>query len=332
MQKFWNFCARYRFVLIAAALTIALVFPLVCKSSYLLRIGITCLMYTMLALSVNLLTGFLGQMSMAQAAFWGIGAYTAAILSTKLNFSSLGTFLAAILVSGVFGLILGLPVLKLRGYYLTVVTLGFCEIIRLVELNWMSLTRGSLGIAGISPLNFFGVVFKSNRSVYFVILALLLFTVFILQSMIHSRIGLAIMSVRDDEVAASSIGINVFFVKVLTFSISGMLAGLAGAFYAHYITFIDPSGFTTGQSMEFVILAIFGGLGSIPGTIVGATILTILPETMRSLMEYRGLIYGIVIVVMMLVKPDGIMGKVNFKYIIQRQNMAREDAGKEMHT
>ena len=127
--------------------------------------------------------------------------------------------------------------------------------------------------------------------------------------------------------AAASIGIHVFVYKVMVFIIAGMLAGLAGAFYAHYISFIDPSGFTTGQSMELVILAIFGGLGSIPGAILGATILTVLPETMRALMEYRGMIYGIIIVVMMLVKPDGLLGRVNFKYI--RQRLSAEKAKKQ---
>ncbi len=327
MNKIFEFCARNTWKLLGTLLVLLAVFPFVFTSSYILRIAITVLMFIVLSLSLNLLIGYLGQMSMGHAAFWGIGAYTAAILSTKLNVSSLGTFLAAMLVAGVFGLLLGLPVLKLKGYYLTVVTLGFCEIIRLVELNWMDLTRGSLGIAGIPPLNFFGKAFKSSRSVYFIALLLVIFTVYLVHSIINSRIGLAIMAIRDDDVAAASIGIHVFVYKVMVFIIAGMLAGLAGAFYAHYISFIDPSGFTTGQSMELVILAIFGGLGSIPGAILGATILTVLPETMRALMEYRGMIYGIIIVVMMLVKPDGLLGRVNFKYI--RQRLSAEKAKKQ---
>lgn len=325
MNKLFEFCAAHTWKLICALLALMVAFPFVFTSSYILRIAITVLMFTVLSLSLNLLIGYLGQMSMGHAAFWGIGAYTAAILSTRYHVSSLGTFLAAMVVAGLFGLLLGLPVLKLKGYYLTVVTLGFCEIIRLVELNWMDLTRGSLGIANIPSLNFFGHIFKSSRSVYFVALILVILTVIVVYNIVNSRIGLAIMAIRDDDVAATSVGINVFQYKVMVFIIAGMLAGLAGAFYAHYISFIDPSGFTTGQSMDLVIIAIFGGLGSIPGAVLGAAVLTILPETMRFLDEYRGMIYGVIIVIMMLVKPDGLLGSVNFKYIRQRMRMGQED-------
>ncbi len=328
MNKIFEFCAWHSGKLTVGALALAIVFPFVFTSSYVLRIAITVLMYIVLSLSLNLLVGFLGQMSMGHAAFWGIGAYTAAILSTRLNLSSLGTFLAAMVVAGLFGLLLGLPVLKLKGYYLTVVTLGFCEIVRLVELNWMDLTRGSLGIAAIPPLNFFGQIFKSSRSVYFVALVLVVLAVYVVHSIINSRVGLAVMSIRDDDVAAASIGIPVFRYKVMVFIVAGMLAGLAGAFYAHYISFIDPSGFTTSASLDLVILAIFGGQGSIPGAILGTTLLTVLPETMRSLMEYRQMIYGVIIVVMMLVKPDGLLGRVNFKYIRQRLQMKAEKEAK----
>lgn len=326
MNRFFAFCARNGWQIIAVVLAALIAFPFIMTSSYVLRIAITVQMFIMLSLSLNLLLGHLGLMSMGHAAFWGIGAYTAAILSTRYEISSVGTFFAAMVVAGAFGMILGLPVLKLKGYYLTVVTLGFCEIIRLIELNSMNLTKGPLGISNIPPLNFFGIVFKSSRSVYFVALVLVVLTVIVIYRIVNSRIGLAIMSIRDDDIAAASIGINVFIYKVMVFIISGMIAGVVGAFYAHYISYIDPSGFTTGQSMELVILAIFGGLGSIPGAIIGAAVLTILPETMRALMEYRSFIYGIVIVIMMMVKPDGILGKVNFKYIRQRQTLETASA------
>lgn len=327
MKRFLDACGRYGWIITAISLIGLIAFPYIVTSSYILRIAITVLMFIMLSLSLNLLVGHLGLMSMGHAAFWGIGAYTAAILSTRFNISSLGTFIAAIIISGFFGLILGLPVLKLKGYYLTVVTLGFCEIIRLVELNSMKLTNGPLGISRIPPLNFFGIVFKSSRRVYFVILVLVVLTVIVIYRLVNSRMGLAIMSIRDDDIAASSIGINVFTYKVMVFIISAMIAGVAGAFYAHYISYIDPTGFTTGQSMDLVVLAIFGGLGSIPGAILGAAALTILPETMRSLMEYRALMYGVLIVVLMMVKPEGILGNVNFNYVRQRQ--AAEKAAKQ---
>ena len=325
MQAILKFCAKYGRILNGCLLVVAILFPLAVKSAYLVRLGITCLMYAALALSLNLVIGNLGQMSMGHAAFWGIGAYTAAILSTRLGVGSVGTILAAIVVVGIFSMLLGIPVLKLKGYYLTVVTLGFCEIIRLVELNWNSLTRGALGISRIPPFRFLGITMKDKVSVFYIALAMLVFTILLLRTLLNSRQGLAIMAIRDDEIAAASVGIHVFHHKMMAFTISGMIAGMMGAFYAHYASYIDSTLFTTGQSMNFAIFAIFGGLGSIPGAVGGSILLTVLPESLRSLDSYRTFLYGVIIVIVMLVKPDGILGKVNFKYIAQRMNMEKED-------
>ena len=325
MQAILKFCAKYGRVMNGCLLVAAILFPLAVKSAYLVRLGITCLMYASLALSLNLVIGNLGQMSMGHAAFWGIGAYTAAILSTRLDMGAMGTVLAAIVVVGIFSMLLGIPVLKLKGYYLTVVTLGFCEIIRLVELNWNSLTRGALGISRIPPFRFFGITMKDKVTVFYIALAMLIFTILLLRTLLDSRQGLAIMAIRDDEIAAASVGINVFYHKMMAFTISGMVAGMMGAFYAHYASYIDSTLFTTGQSMNFAIFAIFGGLGSIPGAVGGAILLTVLPESLRSLDSYRTFLYGVIIVILMLVKPDGILGRVNFKYIAQRMNMEKED-------
>jgi branched-chain amino acid transport system permease protein len=325
MKKITEFCAKHSTILIIIFLAIAIVYPLVAKTGYLLRLGITCLMYSSMAVSLNLIIGNLGQMTMGHSAFMGIGAYTAAILSTRLGLSSSFTLLAAVVVTGIFSLLLGLPVLKLKGYYLTVVTLGFCEIIRLVELNWTSLTRGALGISNIPSFSFFGNVFRNKQIIFYFALVLLIFTVLVIKNLLNSNIGLSIQAIKDDEIAASSLGINVFRVKMIAFIISGLLAGLVGAFYAHYVSYIDSTLFTTGKSMDFAIFAIFGGLGSIPGAIGGAIILTILPEALRFLATYRTFIYGVIIIILMLFKPEGILGNVSFKYIKQRQNMALED-------
>jgi len=325
MQRFLNFCAKYGRIISWCLLVLAILFPLAVKSAYLIRLGITCLMYAAVAMSLNLVIGNLGQMSMGHAAFWGIGAYTAAILSTKFSVDSVATVLSAIVVVGIFSLLLGIPVLKLKGYYLTVVTLGFCEIIRLVELNWSSLTRGALGISRIPAFRFFGITLKDKTAVFYIALVMLLFTIWVMRTLIQSKQGLAIMAIRDDEIAAASVGINVFFHKMLAFTVSGMIAGMMGAFYAHYASYIDSTLFTTGQSMNFAIFAIFGGLGSIPGAIGGTIALTVLPETLRFLDAYRTFLYGVIIVIIMLVKPDGILGKVNFTYIAQRLNMEKED-------
>lgn len=325
MKKTWEFCAKHSKAVLIIFSIITLVYPLFAKTGYLLRLGITCLMYASLALSLNLIIGCLGQMTMAHSAFWGIGAYAAAILSTRFSVNSIGTFLAAMVVTGIFSLIVGLPVLKLKGYYLTVVTLGFCEIVRLVELNWTGFTRGALGILNIPALNFFGFVMRNKQLIYYVALALLFLTIVVIKNVLDSPHGLAVYAIRDDEIAAASVGINVFKNKIIAFIVSGVLAGVMGAFYAHYMGYIDSTTYTTGQSMNFAIFAIFGGLGSIPGAIGGAIVLTIIPEVLRFLQRYRTFLYGIVIVFIMLFKPEGVLGNVNFRYLKQRLKATEED-------
>lgn len=327
VKKILDYAAKYIWFIAAGLIVLCIVFPWIFTSAYTLRIATTCMMYVAIALSLNLLTGFLGLMSMGHAVFFGIGAYTAAILATRMQAGMGTTMLAAMLTAGFFGFLLGLPVLKLKSFYLTIVTLGFCEIVRLVEINEMAITRGPLGIPRIPAPNFFGIDFSSKFGTYYVMLVLVILIALVIYSIVHSRIGLAITAIRDDDLAAEAMGIDVFKYKVMVFIISAMLTGVVGAFYAHYITFVDPSGFTTNASMEFLIMAIFGGLGSIPGTILGASILTILPETLRGLAEYRGLIYGILIVLMMMVNPDGLLGKYNFKYIRQRFSLRAEETG-----
>lgn len=170
MKKFFEGLVKLRIPLIALAILAAAAFPFIASNQYTLRIGTIALMYVMLALSLNLLTGFMGVVSFDHAAFWGIGAYTAALLTTHTNLGSGTAFILSALVAGMFGLLLGLPVLKLRGAYLTIVTMGFCEIVRIVEINWTAVTRGPLGISGIPRPSFWGFQISSPRGMYFLIL------------------------------------------------------------------------------------------------------------------------------------------------------------------
>lgn len=221
---------------VALALVVIMgLLPLMVSSSYVIRIATLMLMYIMIASSLNLLTGFMGVMSLGHAAFWGIGAYTGAILSTRLGWGMGSCMLAAIVICGLFGLLLGSPVMKLKGYFMTIVTLGFCEIIRLIELNWSDLTRGSLGINNIPYPNFFGIVFKTPASKFYVILVLAIVTLYIVHAITDSRVGRAIISIREDDLAAASVGVNVVKYKLMVFVISAMIAGVAGVYYAHYI-------------------------------------------------------------------------------------------------
>jgi len=299
-------------------LLIAILFPLVFNQLYFISIGIAVLLYSTLSVSLNLITGYMGITSLGHAAFMGIGAYTAAILSTRFGVNFIFTFIAAAIMAGLFGILLGLPSLRIKGRYLAIVTLGFVEITRIIELNWMSLTRGPQGIASIPKMSLFSFVLKTPIQKYYVILLLLIFVVLCISAVMNSRIGRAISAIRDDEIAAAAMGINVFRKKLLIFSISSAFAGLAGAFYAHYMSFIDPNAFTTQQSFLILSLTIFGGLASIPGSIFGAIFLTVLPEILRFLTDYRQIIYGLLVIIMMVFQPRGLLGGFNLKHIRQQ--------------
>jgi branched-chain amino acid transport system permease protein len=303
------------------ALALGVLVPPLINKPYITSIAINCMIFTTLCLSLNLITGFMNITSLGHAAFYGVGAYTAAILSTRLGIGFPFTFIAAMLTAAAAGFVLGLPSLRIQGRYLAIITLGFCEITRIIELNWMSLTRGPLGIPNIPGLIILGIKLKPIQR-YFVALGMVAFTIYVIHSILNSRLGRAVAAVRDDQVAAEAIGVPVFRYKLLIFSISSAFAGLAGAFYAHHISFIAPQNFSFDQSILYLGMIILGGMGSIPGSIIGALVLTIIPELMRGLMEYRLIIYGLVIVIMLIIRPSGICGGFNLKHIAQRNRFA----------
>ena len=210
MKKAKILFAKNLHILTIIAFVALVALPFVVKSNYTLRMLTLCMLYVMMALSINLLTGYLGVMTIGHIAFMGIGAYATAILVKNFQWHTLPCYLVAVLLTGLFGLLLALAASKLQGYYMTILTLGFCEIVRLVEINWVDLTRGALGISGISSPVFFGLKLSSRRSIYFLMLVLLVLTIFIIYSLINSRIGNAIIAIREDELAARAMGIYVF--------------------------------------------------------------------------------------------------------------------------
>ena len=297
---------------------LAIIFPIAFNQQYLISVGVNVLLYAALSVSLNLITGFMGITSLSHAAFLGIGAYTAAILATRFGVNFPFTFIAAAIMAGIFGLLLGLPSLRIKGRFLAIVTLGFGEITRIIELNWMSLTRGPQGISGIPKIEIFNWAMKTPMQKYYVILAILVFIVLCVFAIMNSRVGRAISAIRDDEVAAAAMGINVFGYKLMVFTISSAFAGLAGAFYAHYMSFIDPNAFSFTQSIQILSVTIFGGMASIPGSIFGAVSLIILPELLRFLVDFRLIIYGLLLVIMMVFQPNGLFGGFNLKHIRQQ--------------
>ena len=320
------FVARHKTPVLLALLTIAVLLPFTTNNVYILRIATLCAINIVLGLSYNLVHGFMGQMSFATAAFWGIGAYTGAILITRFQSPSIIAMLVSMVVAGFFGWLVALPSLRLKGYYLSIVTMGFCEIVRLVEMNWMQLTRGPLGIMNIPGFSIFGYDLSSETASYFIAFTILIITTVLVTNLTNSNFGLSLKAIRDDDAAAETMGINIVRTKRANFVISALICGFIGSFYAQYVTFIHPSGFTSAISQEYVVMVIFGGLGSIPGTFLGCIALTIIPELLRSLLQYRLLIYGVLMVVLMNVKPTGILGNIDFSLIRRRSQKLSEQS------
>lgn len=296
-------------VITAALLLVTALLPLVITDDYVLRILIMSGIFVILTLSLNLVTGFTGQFCLGWAAFYGIGAYTSALLTMKAGVSfwlamPLGGFVAAL-----FGLLLGLPTMRLKEIYLAITTLGFGEIIRLIMLNWTDLTRGSMGLPGIPAPTILSYEISSNQAYYYLILALVLVTIIAIRRLIDSRTGRALIAIREDELAAKSMGIDVTAYKMLAFAVGAFFAGLAGSFYAHYTSFIDPHTFSFTESIAILAMAVLGGLGSINGSILGAVILTVIPELLRDIAEYRLIVFGLIMMAVMLLRPQGLFGK-----------------------
>ena len=265
---------------------------------------ITIGIYVLLAASLNLTTGVLGELVLGHAGFMSIGAYTAALFTLHMDLPGMVEFPLALLVGGglaaVFGVFIGMPALRLRGDYLAIVTLGFGEIIRVVIQN-LTITGGGRGLYGIDEYTTFPWVFW--------IAAL---SVAVMYSMIGTRQGRAILSLRENEIAAEAVGVPSTRYKVLAFTLSSFFAGVAGGLYAHYITVLDPATFDFNMSIEILVMVVLGGMGSFTGSVLAAVVLTLLPELLRDLADYRMLIYSVVLVLMMILSPQGLLGKREF--------------------
>lgn len=317
-------------VLPALLLGTLAVVPFVITNKYVLHVMISCFIYACLALSLNLIIGLTGQFSLGHVTFYGIGAYATALLMIKTGMS----FWLAIVISagvvGIFGYLLALPAVNLRGDYLAVVTLGFGEVFRLFLVNAIDITRGPMGIPGIPSPKIGSFVINSKQEYYFLALIILLAVVVFARRLAISGFGMAMLSVKEDDVAASAIGIYPRKYKLQAFVIGAVIAGIMGGFYAVYMSFISPSSFQYGESITMVSMVILGGMGSIAGPILGACILTVLPEVLRSFSEYRMIIYGAAMVIMMIYKPNGIWGlnrRVRNIYKLQAERKVKDGKG-----
>jgi len=316
-------------------LAFASVAPLAISHSYIQHLLIMCAINVGLASSMNLILGYTGLFSLCHAAFFGIGSYTSGIIAGKLGLPIWLGFACSGFIAAAFGMVVAIPSFKLRGDYLAIVTLGFGQIVRLLMLNEMWLTNGAMGIPGIPKPQIFGRSF-GRVEFYYLALIIALLTVLAIYRIIRSRVGRALIAIREDDLAAQAIGINITIYKVLAFGFATFCAGLMGSVYCHYITFIAPDQYTFTTSITIFCMAIIGGLGTTLGPVAGAIVLTFLPEVMRTFDTYRMLVVGLIMVACMIFRPQGILGSYmvggtsiwgNLRKYLDRRNRIKTQKG-----
>lgn len=277
--------------------------------AYVLNIGVFIGINLIMALGLNLISGVTGQLSLGHAAFMSIGAYASAIATVNYHLPFLSGILLGGLIASLVSIIIGFPILRLTGDYLAITTLGFAEIVRVIFTN-LKITNGAIGFLGIAGSTTFPVVL----TIGVLIVCAMLF-------LENSRVGRAMLAIREDEIASSSVGINTALYKIQAFAIGSFCAGVGGALFAHATTFIQPTDFGFSKSVDLLCIVVLGGLGSIPGTVIGAIVLTAVPEALRSLSNYRMVVYGLLLIVVMIFRPYGLMGGVSFRQAVRRAFM-----------
>ena len=308
IEKSKNLYLNNKKLALILLLAVLIVVPFTIQSSYVMGIVCRILLYATLAGSLNIINGYSGQTCIGQAGFFCIGSYCEAILATKFGLN----FFILVPVAGVFtaimGLLIAIPTLKMKGMYLSIVTLGFSEIVRLVALNWTSVTGGPMGIKGIPVPEVFGFAIKTPKTYYFIFLAIAIIFLFVTNRIIKSRIGRAWMSIREDELASKSLGVEANMYKATNFMYGAFWAGIIGAAYAPYVRFIDSTFFTLDEGFNILSMVIIGGQGTLIGPIVGSAIVNLLTEVLRDFGQWRMVAYGALIIVMMWVRPQGLVG------------------------
>jgi branched-chain amino acid transport system permease protein len=287
---------------------------------YLLHILVITGIYIILTLSLNLVVGYTGLPALGHAAFSCVGAYTSSLLALNFGLSPLLGLLIGACVAALLGIVIGFPSLRLKGDYLALATFGFGVIVYSIAKNWVSVTRGPMGLPGIPGFSVFGFQLSEIWSYLILVGLFVLLTFFTIRRVVNSPFGRILRGIREDEIATLAMGKDVDRHKIMVFVIGAFFAGIAGSLYAHYITFIDPSSFTVMESITILLMVVFGGMGSLLGSFAGASILVIFPEALRFLgmpssvaAPLRQMMYGLLLIILMLRRPQGILGRYRWK-------------------
>lgn len=310
-----------RYFLLAFIAVAAILFPQF-LSVYQTNVMTTALMYVVLGLGLNIVVGLAGLLDLGFVAFYAVGAYTYALLNLHFGLGFWVVLPLGGLLAATFGILLGFPVLRLRGDYLAIVTLGFGEIIRLILENWGDFSKGPSGISSISRPGFFGVEMSLESAIiyiYYLMVLFVIFTIFVVNRLQDSRLGRAWIALREDEIACQAMGIDKRKTKLVAFSLGAFWAGTMGVVFAAKTTFVNPASFTFLESAIILSIVVLGGMGSIVGVIFGALILILMPEYLRALSQYRMLAFGAILVCMMVFRPQGLISNIRRTYTYKKK-------------
>lgn len=276
---------------------------------YILQILVNIGIAIILALGLNVITGLTGQLSLGHAAFMSVGAFASALITIKTGLPFSLNLILAGSVTAIVGVLIGYPILRLTGDYLAICTLGFAEIVKVVFLN-LEVTNKALGLT-VPPA-------KTTIPMPVIVWLCAILAIMAISFLQNSRFGRALKAIRDDEIAAESMGINLTRYKLNSFALGTFLAGVGGALYAHFLSYINPSDFSFLKSVDILSMIVLGGLGSVPGAVIGASVLAAAPEFLRFMSQYRMLVYGALLVFLMVFRPNGLLGGVNFVDLVLR--------------
>lgn len=308
MEKLREWSEHHRKLLLLLGVLLLAVLPMLSDSNYIRGVLSRIIVYATIASGLNIINGYSGQSCLGIVGFTCVGAYCSGILSTRFGMP----FLVCLLVTFVFCIIAGylvsLPNLKLNGMFLSIITLGFSEMMRLLALNWQDLTYGPIGLKGIPNIEIFGVTIKSGAPFYYLALLVLIVTVFILHRLLNSRVGRAWISIREDQEAARSLGINVSHYRCINFMTGATICGTMGVFIAYYYRYLHPDMFNLDEGFSVLSMCVIGGSGTLLGPVVGAFVINAFTEGFRFASDWRMVMYALLIIIMMWVRPQGLFG------------------------
>lgn len=294
------------FLIALAAMIAAAVLPLFITNNYHLNLMIQVLINIIVVVGLNFITGLTGQMNLGTAGIFSMGAYTSSLIATKLGLNPWLCLVAAIIMGLFIGMGLGYPSLRVSGVYLALTTIGFSEIVRILMTNLTDLTGGALGVTNIPAFSILGYKFVDNKQVYYLYLVIAVILIFIAYRIVNSKWGRAFLAVKDNPEAMEAGGVNIANIKILAFTMAAVYSTIAGSLYAHYIGFINPSAYNLEFSINYVVMLVIGGIGSVPGNIIGAIVVTIVPELLRFMQNYYWLVFSIITLLFVIFLPYGI--------------------------